>query len=179
MGYESDPLPSYPKLGNCSYPVKLIQYTSSSFIPQDHLPCLGPTNAPSGSSPAFYPPLCTMHIQAGRPPSPLWLSAAYLCILRWGGAPLSPLPPLPLDTPTLRLNHVFPSYPWSGMPLYGGMLSGPWVYPRSPPNSLFHRVALTAPPHCTFIPGPAPFLPSFLVPSISYPTTPVLSVGLG
>ena len=179
MGYVSETLPYYPKLRKCSYSVKLIKYNSSLFIHPDRLPRLDTTSAPSGSSMVLSPPLCTVHIQANRPPSPLWLYASSLCILRQSGAPLSPSPPLPLDTPTLRLPHVSTSSLWSVVPLYGGMPSGPWAYPRPPPNSCFHRVTPTAPPLCNFLPGPALFLLSILGTYLSSPTASVLSVDWG
>ena len=104
--YESDLLLFYPELRNCYYSVKLIKYTSSLFLPLDRLPRLDPTSAPSGSSLEFSPHLCTLHMQAGRPTYLLWWYVAFLWILWWGGSPMSPSSPLPMDTPTIRLPHV-------------------------------------------------------------------------
>ena len=81
MGCESKTLPSYPKLRNFYYSVKLIKCTYSLFIPPACSPRLDPTRASSVSSLEFSPPPCTETIQSGRPPSPLWLSAPSLCIL--------------------------------------------------------------------------------------------------
>ena len=94
------------------------------FIHLTFLLRLNTTSTSSGSSLVFSPYPYTVHIQARRPPSPLWFYAAALCILRWGGDPLSPLPPVPLDTPTLRLLLIFMSSSLSVVPLYGGIQSG-------------------------------------------------------
>ena len=75
MGYESDILPSYYELRNCSYSIKL-NYTSSPSTPQVHLPRLVPTIVPSRSSMASVPPLCTAHIWGDRPSFPIWLPAS-------------------------------------------------------------------------------------------------------
>ena len=71
MGYESDPLPSYHDLRNCSYSIQ-SSYTTSSSTPQVHLPCPGPTIAPSDSSLASNPPLCRYHRWGGMPTF-MWL----------------------------------------------------------------------------------------------------------
>ena len=178
MGYESDPFPSKPEFRNFSYLVKWIKYTSSLFNPPDIIPSWS-NHRTILLVPGISLPLFTVHRQAGRKTSPLLSSAAYLCILLCGGAPLSPFPPLAMDTPTLFLPDVSLSSLWSVMPLYGGIASRPWASSLSPPKSRFHRVTPTVPPPCTLLSGPEPLLPSMLGHLLSPPTASKLCVGLG
>ena len=149
MGYESEPLPSYKKLRNCSYSIKLNCTTSLS-TPQVHLPRLGPTIAPTISCPASAPPPCTAHRWGGRPTFPIWSPAASWCTPRWGVALWLPLTPLPMGTNTLCLPRIYPSSPWSAAPPGVGTPPGHWEYPPLPPVSRWRTRAPTAPPPYTY-----------------------------
>ena len=178
MGYESEPLPSYTKLRNCYYSVNLI-----TSLPRLFLRIIYRVLIPPAQHPDF--PRHPIHLRS------YWIEGAaghplcYGCLLpldvhsNRGGSPRHPSPHLLMVTPTLRLPRVSPASPWSVAPPDDGIPSVPWTYPRSPPRSCCHIISSTASPPCTFLPGPAPLLPSFPVPSLSYPTASKLCAGLG
>ena len=176
MGYESEPLPSYHDLRNCSYSIKL-SYTIASSTPQVRLLRLGPTIAPTGSSPACAPPPCTAHRWGGRTPFLLWFPSAFWCTPRRCGALRISLTPLPMDTPNLCLPQLFPTSLWSVSPPGGGTPPGPWASPPSPPISCCQTRAPTGPLPYTPLPGPTPFPLSFPAPSIPFPTASDISTG--
>ena len=148
MGCESEPLPNYHELRNCSYYIKLSYITSSS-THQVHLSHPGPNIAPTISSPASAPPPCTAHRWGGRPsfmpcsPDTSW------CPTRWGGPPRLPLPPLPRGNTNLCLPLVSPLSRWSVAPPSGGTPPGPWESPPSPPRSSCRTRVPTEPPPYT------------------------------
>ena len=167
MGYESDTLPSYHELRNCSYSIKLSCTTSSS-IPQVNLTCTGTTITPSDSSPASDLPPCRAHRWGGRPPFPLCPPAVSWCIPLWGGVLRLPVPPLLRVNTTLLLPRISMSAPWYVALPGGGTPPGPWASPPSPPSYHCHTRAPTAPQPYTFLPGPAPLLPFFQHPCYHY-----------
>ena len=178
MAYESDPFPSYHELRNCSYSSKSI-YTTSSSTHQVHLPLPGPTTAPTKSSPACTPTLCTANIWGDRPPFLIWSPDDSVCTPWWVGAPRLPLTPLPRGTSTICLNQVSSSSPWSVAPPSDGTPPGPSAFPPPPPSSCSRTRETTAPPPYTFIPWNSLLLLYFPAPLLQFPYTSELSTGFG
>ena len=178
MGYESDPLPSYNKLRNCSYSVNL-SYTTYSFNPQVHLTRLGTTITPTGSSPEFTSPPWKYNIWGVRTTFPWWLPVASWCTTRWDGSPRLPLTPLLRGNPTIRLPRVSPSSPWSVALPGGGTPPGPWASTPSTPRAWCLTRVPTVPPPYTSLSGPTPLLPSFPSPSIPFHIASNLSTDFG
>ena len=154
---------------NWTYSIKLSYATllSSSHV---HLPRPGPTIVTSNSSPESASPPCRAHRWGGRPPFTLWLPAASICTLLWGGTQWLTLNPLPRGTTTLCLNRVFPSPPWSVAPPGGGTPPGPWASTLSPPIHWWHTIVSNAPTLYKFLPRNVPLLLSFTAPSLPFPT---------
>ena len=105
VGYESEPLPYYINLRNCSHSI-MFKYTDSPSTLQVHLPCPGTTISSSGSYLDSAPPRCRVHKWGGMSPFPLWLPAASECTTLWGVFPRFPVPPLPGDITTPGPPHV-------------------------------------------------------------------------
>ena len=169
MGYESEPLPSYQDLRNCSYSIKL-SYTTYLSTPQVRLPRPGPTISTSDLSPSSALPTFRAHRWVGRPLFPLWFPAASWCIPLWGGSLRLPVPPLPIGATTLRLPQVSLSAPWSDVPPGGGTPPVPWASTLSPTSSFYRTRSPTAPLPYTYLPGPAPLCLSFPEPYLPFPT---------
>ena len=74
MGCESDPLPSYIRLRNCSYYI-MLNYTDYLYTPQVHLPHPGSTIPSTGLFLASAPPWRIVDKWCGMPLFPIWLPA--------------------------------------------------------------------------------------------------------
>ena len=178
MGYESEPLPYYPRLRNCSYYIMLNDEESPS-TPQVHLPRTGTTISPSGSSLESAPPRRRFHRWGGRPHFTLWSPVISWCTLRWYEVRQLTLPKQPRGIPAPRPPHVSPSSPWYAFTTGDGTLTKTLESTPLPPSSHCHMWAPTVSPTYTSSPGPVPLLLSSPAPSQSLPTASAPSSGSG
>ena len=159
MEYESDPLPYYLGLSNCSYYIMLNDVKSPS-TPPAHLSRHVPTIPPSEFSLTSAPPWCRIHRWFGRPPFMIFSLSVSWCNFLWVEVPWHPFPPPPGVILTLFPPHVYPSSLWYALPSGDVNPPTPLASSQSPPIYHWRIISLTVPTPYTSPTCPAPLLSS-------------------